>query len=335
MPDISYFQKYSQKENHITNNTMLMLRHVYRHSPIMFGKLVEQLIEDSKIEIGLTFSQQLRSEGSTPDALISQKPVNIYIEAKSDGELYLDQIKRHAKSIKNNNNGSFTSVIVGLSKKSVSKKNLVEFQKACEEHGASFTAVTYRDIVESLNDICPEYESDLKEIIIDYESFIRSQGMLPNPFEIVVFPCGTSSKENIEFSLYYEPPSRPLKTHVKYIGLYKNKKISHMGEIKACVVCKNENGVLVCNKDEFGQSSANDKLLIQQAIKETSYYDLGADFHRYYLIENLQEVNIEKKTAGGIRGHRYLDLNMLSGGILDETDSVEIIASKLQGKQFS
>jgi hypothetical protein len=39
--------------------------------------------------------------------------------------------------------------------------------------------------VESLNDICPEYESDLKEIIIDYESFIRSQGMLPNPFEIV------------------------------------------------------------------------------------------------------------------------------------------------------
>ncbi len=313
---------------------MLMLRHVYRHSPIMFGKLLEQLIEDSKIEIGLTFSQQLRSEGSTPDALISQKPVNIYIEAKSDGELYLDQIRRHAISIKNNK-GSFASVVVGLSKKSVSKTNLAEFQKVCEEHGVSFTAVTYRHIVESLNDICPEYEADLKEIIIDYESFIRSQGMLPNPFEIVAFPCGKSLKENIKFSLYHEPSSRPLKTHVRYIGFYKNKKISHMGEIKACVVCKNENGVLVCDKDEFGQSSANDKLLIQKAIEESSYDYLGANFERYYLVENLQEVNIEKKTAGGIRGHRYLDLNMLSGGILDETDSIEIIASKLQGKQFS
>lgn len=335
MAEISYFQKYSQRENHITNNTMLMFRHIYRHNPLRFEKFLKEIISDAQIDIGLVFSQQIREQSSIPDGYIRQTPLSIYIEAKADGELYLEQIQRHVDSVVKSNLPKGSAVIIGLAKKQPNEADIREFERVCNEVGIHYTTITYLELVALLNDkgIFPEHETDLQEIIEDYETFLRSDGMLPNPYEMVAFPCGTSWDENIKYSIYYEQSSKSSKAHVPFIGIYNNKKITHIAEILGTCICKPENGGLIFEK-EYGCVSQEDIDKIRDVISATNYYDLNQGLERYYLLGDLYEVNIEKKSSGGIRGHRYFDLKELSGDKILPEDSIEDISRKVSGSSF-
>src|SRR3954462_12018263 len=86
MARVSYFQRYSQRENHVTNNTLLMLRHFYRTSPDKIGALLNALFEE-EMSIGLEFRQQVGEKHGIPDALITQQSLSIYVEAKLHGPL--------------------------------------------------------------------------------------------------------------------------------------------------------------------------------------------------------------------------------------------------------
>ncbi|VAW14657.1 hypothetical protein MNBD_ALPHA12-426, partial [hydrothermal vent metagenome] len=96
MSGISYFQRYSQKENHATNNTMLVLRYFYNESPKKFEEIIGELTGGT-VSIGVEFNQQIRGQNSVPDAQISQRPFDIFIEAKLDGALDENQLERHIK----------------------------------------------------------------------------------------------------------------------------------------------------------------------------------------------------------------------------------------------
>lgn len=335
MSEISYFQKYSQRENHITNNTMLMFRHIYRHNPLRFEKFLKEIISDAQIEIGLIFCQQIKEQSSIPDGYIRQTPLSIYIEAKADGELYLEQIKRHVDSVRESNLPKGSAIIIGLSKRQPNDKTTKEFESVCNEAGIHYSAITYSELVALLKDkdIFPAHETDLQEIIEDYETFLRSDGMLPNLYEMVAFPCGTSWEENIKYSMYYEGDSKSSKAHVPFIGIYKNKKITHIAQILGTLISKVENGVLAFER-ESGVITQDDMLKIKEVIEITNYYDLTQGLERYYLLGQLYEVNIQKKSSGGIRGHRYFDLQKLSDGTLLPEDSIEQIAKKITDKSF-
>jgi hypothetical protein len=95
---VSHFQRFSQPENHATNNTLLLLRYFYQSSPFKIQSLLTSLLE-TDLSIGLTFEQQIKGDASVPDALITQEPMRIFIETKRGGDLDSDQIRRHFKSI--------------------------------------------------------------------------------------------------------------------------------------------------------------------------------------------------------------------------------------------
>ena len=333
MSAISYFQKYSQKENHITNNTMLMFRHIYRHSSSRFESLLKEIITDEQYDIGLIFNQQERASHSIPDGHIYQEPLSIYIEAKADGKLNLEQIKRHAESAAEQKKEN--TIIIGLAKTEPSTSDLKAFETACANHQVQFVSVTYSELIDYLNNtsLFPEYESDLRGIISDYEEFLRTEGMLPNPYEMVVFPCGTSWAENRDHKIYYEPARRSSKAHVPYIGIYTNKTITHIGEILATYRVEIENGKRSYEQEtgNFPQKDAVER--IEKVINETEYYNLGKDSERYYIIDELYEVNIEKRTSGGFPGHRYFDLTRRTsaGHKITSEDTISDIAKKLKG----
>ena len=83
MTEVSYFQRFSQKENHITNNTLLMLRHVYQAAPQKLQLVLRALMEDEELDIGLKFEQQVKGSDSVPDALITQPPLAVLVEKPS------------------------------------------------------------------------------------------------------------------------------------------------------------------------------------------------------------------------------------------------------------
>lgn len=98
MSRVSHFQSYSQPENHATNNTLLVLRYFYQLSPFKLQRVLSSLLE-MDLSVGLAFEQQVRGCASVPDALITREPLHIFIETKRGGNLDLNQIRRHLKSI--------------------------------------------------------------------------------------------------------------------------------------------------------------------------------------------------------------------------------------------
>src|ERR1035441_8893207 len=118
MSRVSHFQRFSQPENHATNNTLLLLRYFYQSSPFKIQKVLTSLLE-TELSIGLTFEQHIRGDASVPDALIKQEPLRIFIETKRGGDLDSDQIRRHFKSIVKREAGTSRvegAILIGLTK---------------------------------------------------------------------------------------------------------------------------------------------------------------------------------------------------------------------------
>ncbi len=72
MADIHYFPRYSQKENMVTNNTLLLFNRLYQHHTHRFKQFINLILEDSDLELDTTvkFSQQVKGTGSIPDAVV-------------------------------------------------------------------------------------------------------------------------------------------------------------------------------------------------------------------------------------------------------------------------
>ncbi len=328
MSEISYFQKYTQQENHITNNTLLMFRHLYRHNPLGFQRFLNSMIGDENLEVGLVFRQQVKTKKSTPDGMISQNPFNIYIEAKRNGKLLKDQIRRHLQTAKDKDQ----SYIIGLTKDPLSALKLEEYKVLCGGEGVGFVGTTYTDLVYLLKAQAKDHETDLIEIIDDYEQFLLSERMMAEPFRMLCVACNDSFAANVEHEIYYEPARKPDKTFIPFIGIYQDKKITHFGKIKTSIIAIYERETLNIE----GECSDSEKDRILQLFESVTYHrqKLVNEPHRYYIIENLIEVNLKKISLHGIRISRYLDLKKHVSKELRTEMTIEQIADIIKDKPF-
>lgn len=334
MSRISYFQRFSQKENHATNNVLLILRRFYDESPFKIERVFSSLL-DEKIEIGLAFTQQIKGASSVPDALVSQPPLRIFFETKRGGELDADQIKRHIDTIAEDHVESQTDILIGLTKEPIARSDFHDLKAMANRKGVLFAAVTFSQILDALGDECAEYERDLIAIVEDFEQYLAEENLLEERSHILpVFACGTSYAENERFGLYYESPIRPCKRNHRFIGIYSEKRVSLIGEVEAIAIAEFVDGELTFTT-EAGKLTDTHQDRIRKVIEETGYYDLDADPHRYYLMKNFVETDIHKTSSGGIRGIRYLDLRNLLPDINNSADrDIRDIAERLKGTEF-
>ncbi|MGM0743529.1 MAG: hypothetical protein ACQEVT_18385 [Pseudomonadota bacterium] len=337
MAAINHFQRYSQRENHVTNNTMLMLRHVYRTTPGLMEDLLSALLEDDEIEIGPGFEQQVGGSHSTPDAVLIQKPLNIYIEAKRGDWLHDTQIEGHLKSIESKEHPAGTAWLVGLTTNHVPEAKVEQWRKLAKKRGVNFAIVTYRDLIGAIEAII-DAEPDLNEILEDYRSFIAAEGLLPDQHrKIVVMLCGQSWAENVAHGVYFEPESRNAKwTQAHYLGVYHNKRVSHFGRIVAAAICRKIDGELVVDTEELGKLDDDGRARISAIIDAADYFEnLRSDAHRYYLVDRFAQTDIRKTSPGGMMGHRYLDIENLTGKEPGLGDDLETVAQILNGSEYS
>jgi hypothetical protein len=302
MSGVSHFQRFTQKENHVTNNTLLALRHVYRYSPRKLALLLNVLLEE-EVPIGLEFQQQLRGTHSVPDAVIIQQSFGIFIEAKLGEGLDSRQVERHINSIKSRAMPTGASLLVGLTTQKLDKDVIEYLRQKANAEGIRFFSVTYSNLASELRKLCADHEQDLIEIVEDYRAFLATEGLLSNPEDwMVVFPCGTSWRENAQFGVYYEPSTRSGKWDCKFLGVYHNKCVSHVGELVAVAACQRKGEILVEEKTEFGVLNETHRSRIKQIIEATEYYDLKNDLLRYYVVQNFVPMTFSKTSPGGMRG---------------------------------
>jgi hypothetical protein len=304
MSAISMFQKYSQKENHATNNTLLILSLLAKHSPIRLEQVLKSVLsidpdDDTTLKVGLSFAQQIKESESVPDAYIQQQPFNLYIETKL-GEQSEEQMQRHLRSIEAKSTLGQHSWLLSLTITPMLQNKIVYYKTIADEKGVGFAATTFADVLNAMKNVCRDHDDYLNEIISEYESCMRSEGLLGELWRwLVVFPCGTSLEANKEFSIYSEPAERNSKWQSsKFLGLYSNKKVHSVGVISTVVQAKVTDNQLLDIKLECGQLQEKHEERILSFVRAANYYDF-TDSTRFYLMDETLPINFIKSSRGG------------------------------------
>lgn len=336
MAGVSYFQRYSQPENHVTNNTLLVLRHLYQHSPLKLEAVLNDLLGGGPLTLGPEFHQQIKGVVSVPDAAITQSPLSLYVETKLGTSLESDQIERHLTSIDAKDpDRRTTRYLIGLTTMPLSAVDAQRLGTTAAEKGVIFRSVTFSTLVKALRDACETYESDLRSIVDDYIDFIQGMKLLHDRDDwLIAFSCGVSFEENRRFCLYYCSPQRPRRQDCKFIGIYKDKAISLVGEIRAVMVCAYDKGtVRVVVEQGAEEPWMKDRIL--GVIETTTYYDLKSNPQRFYLADRLAPTNLRKTSFGGLREMQHIKLPDLLGSQTTPGElGLDVLAERLRDATF-
>jgi hypothetical protein len=332
---VSYFQRFSQPENHATNNTLLALRYFYQSSPFKIERLFSEILE-TELSIGLNFEQQIKNEAGVPDAEISQQPLRIVIETKRGGTVDVDQLERHMDSMSQNAAPNGKNFLFALTKEPIPESLGEQLKKTAQAKGITFSSLTFSRLLQGLEAQCADYERDLRDVLDDFKDYLSEADLLDERHKwLVIFPCGTSFEENIRLGVYYEPPSRSSKAGYPFIGIYRQKTVSHVGQVEAVVIVTCQDGSHSF-ETEHGVLTEDREKRIKAAIEQTPYYDLKTEAHRFYVVDEFHKTDAKKISPNGIFSFRYLDLSKLIPSYDGkEPLSVEKLATLLNGSTWT
>ncbi len=330
MAKISHFPRYSQKENIVTNNTMLLMSRVYDYNRLKFGRLLRELDErmiDIADRLHLQFIQQKGTGASVVDGLIVQEGVTIIIETKlEDRGFSRDQLERHLSLC-----GEKTHrILILLSPGPEGPLGLVDHfnsKKIPTIH------TTFQQLINAATECLSAHDEDMRAVLEDFTAFCSTEKLLPrDKFTMFTPPCGQSFDENIEYMLYYCPRSWNRRAS-KYLGIYSKKSIRSIGRISKIVDCKidtEKEKVVACEPD-ISELERERIVGATKAAFEMRGWNIS-DQHKFYLCDKMVETNFEKTSPGGIQGHRYFDL----GEVLhkEQLPSIETIGELLKGQTW-
>lgn len=340
MSFIHYFPRYSQKENMVTNNTLLLFSRLYNYSNIKFNRFINAVFEDKNIELdtSVRFSQQERGLGSVPDGIIQQESFKIIIETKLYGQENLEQISNHVLSFGNVDKKIFlwinTEPIDEIYRKKITRfLNKINEEKKIK---INFASTTFKEICKYFNEAIFEYDIEMKELITDFEAFCNEEGLIDNSeSKLRAVLAGNTYEQNMEYNIYYAPSERGYQKH-RYLGLYKQKSIRGIGEVisSADINYNEETETLEIKKIQFGQITESQQEAVKKVILEARDkfgYELS-EGHRFFFVEKFYETNFMKPDKGGLMGQRYFDLADIEGYVKEK--SCYEISEWLKGKYW-
>lgn len=338
MADVQNFPRYSKKENWLTNNTLLLLQYFYNHDSKRFEDFLEGILgEQSNVSflIGPKFKQQVRSRNSVPDAHIFQKSFSIVIEAKPHGDLRMDQLLKHAETFNYEKEKVLLAITKGPVKSTYSKKIKREIKNKADSKNIYFGTITYEEIITGIRQLLMEHELSMHEILDDYEKMCQEENMISTKKStMLVVSTGDSFNENMKYNIYYNPIERNHRKHFKYLGIYTDKAIRGVGEVKAAVACNLTEAGLTPREGEeeiFKKLTDEQKKSVKEIIINTDYNSLESGI-RFFLVDSFHKMEYIKSSPGGVRKKKYFNLKNVDG--FEEGISSEELANLLDGKEW-
>lgn len=335
---IHYFQRYHEKENVATANTMLLLSRLYSYSSDkFFGFLKSEYFADS-FEPELVFTLQEKSVDSIPDATITQEGFKIVVETKLTDWFYSDQLMRHLKSFGDEKN----KIMITLASELMAEEKLADFEKQLKEYNETQTYpvihinTTFEMMANAIGDVIDDRDYEMQEVLEDYLNYCYKDGLIPvsDSWKYLRMQlAGTTIDFNISNNIYYDKSERGFRAH-DYLGLYKQKSVHAIGKICARITAvETETGVKYT--PEFGELTEERKQMIAKAMADgdSHGYDLRTVEHRYFFVEQFYETDFKKISSGGSMGTRIFDLSALLGS--DEIPEVELLAELLKDKSWT
>ena len=316
MTDIHYFPRYSQPENFVTNNTLLLLLRLNQYNRFKFQRFMEKLCAEQELQLSdswLHFRQQRRTGKSVLDGFISQDSIKIAVETKLTDAFDLQQLENHL--------GVFGAeqhkllILLNPNRGAISDSLLESIRSHGRERNIQVLHTSFEDIVEKVRSCLSEHDEEMLALVDDYESFCSDRELLPKDKRMMfVPPCRESFDDNLEFALYYCPVAYS-RRKVEYLGIYSNKAVRAIGRIAKIVACSVHlpSDAVIVEDDKTDLTSDEIRRIVGASIKAQNHgWDITTG-HKFYLCDRLVETDFHKTSSGGIMGHRYFDLEKVLG----------------------
>lgn len=345
MSKIHYFQRYSQKENVVTNNTLLLFSRLYNDSPSRFEDFINSLLTNENnrvnLEIGLRFRQQEgnKSGSSIPDGSIIQKGMKVLVETKLYDNNDSDQLLRHLDGFENED----TQVLLLINATETTQKFNVKVHKLVDEFNEAnnkrveFCSVTFKEVIDALDDVLFEYDVEFNEMLDDYREFCEGQDLLPrHEFMMRAITSSGSFTQNMKYNIYYDAKNRGYAAH-QYLGLYNDKSVRAVGRLKKVVLAnadmkKREFTKVESKQGEPATEQEKEQIL---GIMDEAYVENGWNVfndHQFFIVDEFIPTDFKKITKYPIQRTKFFDLGSELG--LEELPSCVEIAELLKEKTW-
>ena len=327
MAVLNQFQQYSQGENTVTNNVLLMLSNLYEINPKYYEEFIKGLTEDSdNYEIIPAFRQQVGNRGNgIIDGHIQTKATKIIIETKLHGLEWIDKLLKYSDSFDRNE----YKLLVHLSSVGYSEKEIEKIEKRLSERTelgkVNFLSVTYQDLVDQLKELANNYSFEyyLQRLNEHFESYCLGMGLMPKSNHVLrAMACGQSYDLNVKHRVYFDLASRGY-SHFKYLGIYRSKSVRHLGVIENIVEADwDENSGLTLKDSKFPVTKEQEKRLLE-AIRQSvaQGWEVAKD-HRFFLLTDFVETDFKKTSPGGIFRVRFFNLDEVLEEVPDATSGI-------------
>lgn len=333
---ISQFQKYSQKENTVTNNVLLMLSRLNDLKVDYYKDIIEKISDgEQTYHPQANFVQQVHSKRGIIDGYIEVKASKIVIETKLASKELISKLTKYGDVFKKDAQNQLWHLSAkSYSENEVEKINC-KLKKDYPDIPIQFNNLTFLNIIENLEEIYNEnvHDYELKLLYEDFRDYCYEGRLISDSSNKLLFvPTGFSYKWNMKHKMYFCPINWH-KQEFSYFGLYKSKSVRSISKveniIKADFDITTKQLVLHTKTYTNRQIERLESALIDYGESQTGL--------KYYIFpENeFYETDFKKASKGGIQGFRYKDLaNYIDKELLDSTeiDKVEKLAEILKSK---
>lgn len=335
---IHYFQRYHQKENVATANTMLLLSRLYSYSSDKFFRLLKSEFFSGSFEPEIVFNLQEKSKDSVPDATITQEGFKIVVETKLSDWFYSEQLVNHLKSFGDEK----YRVIMTMASEPMSTNRRADFEKKLTEYNATQSRpiihinTTFETLANAIGEVIDDRDYEMQEVLEDYLNYCYNDGLITvsDAWKYMRMQlAGVTMAFNLSENVYYDKAERGFRAH-DYLGLYTNKSVRAIGKVCARITAI-ETSDGISYKAEYGELTKDRKQKIKLAMDnaDTHGYDIRMIEHRYFFVEQFYETDFKKITPRAPMGSRIFDLTQIFA--TDNLPDTEKIAELLRTKTWN
>jgi len=336
MAVLNQFQHYSQGENTVTNNVLLMLSHLYEINPKYYEEYVKGLTEDfDHYEVIPSFRQQVGNRGNgIIDGHIQIKASKIIIETKLHGLEWINKLVKYSNSF----DSKEYKLLIHLSSTKYSETEIEKIEKKLSElkelGKINFHSITYQDLVDQLKGLANnyQYENYLQRLNEHFESYCLGMGLMPRSNNVLrAMACGQSYDLNVKYQFYFDLASRGY-NDFKFLGIYKWKSVRHIGLVENMIEADWEDSSGLHVKNSKFPITIEQKEKLIDAIREsiTNGWGIAKNF-RFFLLKDFVKTDFKKTSPGGIFRVRYFNLEKVLDTI---PENIEKIAEDLKCKTW-
>ncbi len=335
---IHYFQRYHEKENVATANTMLLLSRLYSYSSDKFFRFLKSEYFSDSFNPEIIFTLQEKCVDSIPDATITQESFKIVVETKMSDWFYEDQLLRHLNSFSDEKYKVMITLAPELmeeGKKTAFEQKLKEYNEK-QTHPVIHINTTFEDMANAISDILDDRDYEMQDVLNDYLNYCYTDGLIPvsDSWKFLRMQlAGTTLDFNVSAGVYYDNAERGFRAH-DFLGLYKNKSVRAVGKVIARITAvETEDGVKY--NAEYGDLTDERKETIAKAMADgdSHGYDLRSIEHRYFFVDKFYETDFRKITPRAPMGTRIFDLTQVLG-TEDIPDTAEL-AQRLMDENWT